>query len=607
MKRPHSHTTDALGEAQMSLIFVSLGWAVTKIQADYGIDYDVQIFENGEATGVWFKVQLKSSESTSYSADQDFISQTLPVEHAIHYALEIEEPLFLIHSDVNNKRTYWSALQLDKNLLKQNLRELQKETVTIRISTSNELPQTLPSMLEALQKAQVMLATRKLSRTPVGEYADTITEHGSLKETIHDLGNKRDALKLQNAHDLAKSHDFGAARKETSSILQNEDCAIEIKFSALLKEIEIDWSEAQSNRVPQGELPQIRLRGAGRLQTLTKKGPPALKFYALITQKAAELEVLTFHDFGLYMNWKIQVAQGHPITALNRYIELNKSSQLVTRKYNQCIRLANYAAESRHSWALPTALLRIVEGAVSFTIKLRNQKDTADATAFAKAALDICRLAASIASANDDDDSLIKAVSCSLMLVNILPEESKILASDIHGKIKGNEARIIASELQARLMARNAGRVFEGDVPTSEEQIYENMATGIGINMGDPNDPVAKLVRRGIRDLNPGRALRGCDKTFISISGKVTIYERHLVSQLHLPTIGPKYIHCLLHNYSVENRELDEALKRFETKYCDKCPDHTPRPSEWVWSGEWQEEENQKQATFMEKFHKGRS
>lgn len=108
MERPPSHITDAAGEAQMRGIFESepYGWAVNKIENDYGIDFDVQIFQDHRATGEWFKVQLKSSEATNYSANGGFISETLELKNAAHYSTELLEPSFLIHADVQAKRTF---------------------------------------------------------------------------------------------------------------------------------------------------------------------------------------------------------------------------------------------------------------------------------------------------------------------------------------------------------------------------------------------------------------------------------------------------------------------------------------------------------------------
>ena len=71
MKRPAQHETDASGSRLLREVFEGFGWAVNKIEHDYGIDFDVQIFRDHEATGEWFKIQLKSSEEPSYSAGGD--------------------------------------------------------------------------------------------------------------------------------------------------------------------------------------------------------------------------------------------------------------------------------------------------------------------------------------------------------------------------------------------------------------------------------------------------------------------------------------------------------------------------------------------------------
>jgi hypothetical protein len=120
----------------MREIFHSVGWAVNKIASDYGIDFDNQIFEQGKATGEWFKVQLKSSENTQYSAKGDFISETLDKMHVVHFSTEMRDPVLLIHADVKAKRTFWFAPQLSPPVSVDDPRS----TVSIRIPTENELP-----------------------------------------------------------------------------------------------------------------------------------------------------------------------------------------------------------------------------------------------------------------------------------------------------------------------------------------------------------------------------------------------------------------------------------------------------------------------------------
>ena len=68
MKRPLQHVLDSQGETLLKSVLEPLAWAVNKVEHDYGIDFDVEIFNNNESTGVFFKLQLKSSQNTKFSA-----------------------------------------------------------------------------------------------------------------------------------------------------------------------------------------------------------------------------------------------------------------------------------------------------------------------------------------------------------------------------------------------------------------------------------------------------------------------------------------------------------------------------------------------------------
>jgi len=165
MDRPNSHVTDDRGQIQMRAVFVSVGWAVSKLESDYGIDFDVEIFKEHKNTGEWFKVQLKSSECTQYSADGSFISETLSSTHATHYSTEISDPCLLIHADVKSGRTFWFAPQLNTFASNNS-----GQAVTIRIPTQNELPHTLPALGLCVGKIRVKLARRDV----VGQSAEDL-------------------------------------------------------------------------------------------------------------------------------------------------------------------------------------------------------------------------------------------------------------------------------------------------------------------------------------------------------------------------------------------------------------------------------------------------
>ena len=606
MKRPKSHIIDSIGEQQLRGVFEPQGWAVNKItEYDYGIDFDIQIFIEGQATGDWFKVQLKSSETTDYSTTGEFVSQQLGIDHAIHYAEQLQEPILIIHADVKEKRTFWYSPQLDKTLSAALAKPSRPQAITVRIPSKNELPRTLPEMLLALERVQVLRGALTVKDSPVGLFAETIRKHGNQAELVRSFKEKIDAFILYKAHDLFRSGEFEAARSELETILVSKESSVESKFSAIIEEERITWVEASRKGVSQSELPKIHLQTSVKLQKLTRKGPPALKFYALIAKKAAELEVLTFRNFGLYLNLQNQLQVGSPVLATALYVERLSSARQIAKKYAQCIRLAQYATRSRHAWALPSALLRIVEAIPCFTIRLGHERKAADVRAYLNSALQLCRLAAEIAAEVHDDQSLTKAVSTAMLLYPSIPVDALKFAEETITKIKDPEEHNTADLLLRRALARFRGEKQEGDIDTTDEQIYENMAAALGINMGDPNDPIAKLVRLGIYDLNPGRVLTGCEHSFVSLSGPITIFAGFLAHQLHLPTMASKIIHCDLHNYAVRGRTLDSAYSLFKERHCDKCPDRCPRPDSWQWSEKWQDEENRKHVEFMMRFRAG--
>lgn len=63
-QRPRNHVLETLSGQALARV-VPAEWVVRPVDEDYGIDREVEIFEDGAATGLTFKVQLKASERTA--------------------------------------------------------------------------------------------------------------------------------------------------------------------------------------------------------------------------------------------------------------------------------------------------------------------------------------------------------------------------------------------------------------------------------------------------------------------------------------------------------------------------------------------------------------
>ena len=89
-RRPKQHQIedDACEQFESSL---PKSWLHRRQDKDYGIDREVEIFENEESTGIIFKVQIKGTESPKFIKNDSLISFSLSLDDVIYFCEEINE------------------------------------------------------------------------------------------------------------------------------------------------------------------------------------------------------------------------------------------------------------------------------------------------------------------------------------------------------------------------------------------------------------------------------------------------------------------------------------------------------------------------------------
>jgi uncharacterized protein DUF4365 len=599
VKRTAKQIIDDAGERQLRSIFEPLGWAVRKLDRDIGIDFSVEMFENFKSIGVIFKVQLKSSTLTKYSASKGFISQPLKLSNAQYLCNELRVPVLLVHADVKNARTYWGAPQLMIAELQPLLEAKDRKHVSLRVPTSNELPATIVKLVETVTQVEQVLASRLIISTPTGTYVRLIEKHIDQDQLTRELQDKADLLKLVRAHRLAQARRHAEAIEKAERVFRSDESSILSKFNALLTIESAQLMAAMINQEPQQNYHLIKLTTGRQLRKLTKKGPRVLKFHALVVWETAKLQRLTQTYHGLLLNWVAQKDRGNVTWRARLFFEKSSVYRKILAKYNQCIRLANYAARLRGGVAVPTLLMRIVDAMAHFIGNLESENHSALADQYSSSALQICKLAASIAIADKDDEGLFTVATKALMTKRAATGEAVDFALATMGEIRDEETKHRTQELVDRVIRSYQGERLEGPVKTTYRQVYENMATALGVNLSNPSDPASKLVEIGLADLDRSRVLTNCEHIFITFGTHGLVAEL-----LDMPTAGHKILHCDLHEYAIQGLSLDGTYDSFKKQYCDNCADSCPRPSSWQYSDEWQQEENQKQKKYMERFAK---
>lgn len=586
ISKPPQHEIDSAGERILRDALEPLKWTVNKVEKDYGVDFNVQVFDDRSPNGMWFHIQLKSHQTPDYSSDRTFISESIEIGHVRHFAIELRQPMFLVIADVSLKKLYWHCLQLDTTLMQRLDEASQQDTITVRVPTEHYLPGTELQFLTALRLSNNVLANRQLIRSSTAEFAESLKYSGDPLRILAAMQDKGDVLRLQKIANLFHEGKLLEARQRTTVLLADPDASVQTKFWASIEMYSIDFREIFASNKPQELIAKSHLDHANSLIKITAHGPKPFKFYSIVNKRAAELEGLTYENFRLGLLQKAHLRRGgNPMLVLNIYARRAWLSMAINKKYNQCVRLARYAAKSEDPWLLGRALTGITNALSVYLGTLRIEEQRELEAAYAKSALQICELSAWISALTGDDNGIGMAVVGALVTVNSEDTETYRWAKQTAESITDQEIRYSALESVNHATLRWKGDRVEGDIEgDSVWQALQNMATEHGVDIFDENSPLVKAIKIGVRDDNFDRVLRECEHLIISY-GSVGPNALLINELFNMRTACSKVVNCKLHNFHVEGRGLDSAYTTFEKAHCSTCPDQKPRPEGWTFNG----------------------
>lgn len=310
------------------------------------------------------------------------------------------------------------------------------------------------------------------------------------------------------------------------------------------------------------------------------------------------------NDFALYMNRKIHDAEGEGgsldfICSTMLGLARQQALRRVFRRYDQCLRLLNVAFKREEYWMIPQVVLRVAQALPPFFIHLWGEGIEETANAFRGNIKKLLTQAVFISSALNNWDDMAQLVYASFTVNSIANTKHYYETYDWARTTLNtipDEARrrvwIECFEDQSQTFdpSKRIQEFQEPDVPIEEEyQIYLQMAQAMGINLDDPNDQSAQIVRIGLQDLNPERVLKNCRHLFVYV-GHYGIPAQ----MLGLHTAGSKYLRCLKTGVAIEGLSLDGLWDTMSKLHCSKCEHKNPWPDDWKWSRSWQTQEGEK-------------
>jgi hypothetical protein len=205
-------------------------------------------------------------------------------------------------------------------------------------------------------------------------------------------------------------------------------------------------------------------------------------------------------------------------------------------------------------------------------------------TQFQLSILQISKLIASIGEASGDHEAIALAIGASLLPVKSTETDAFKWAIRAIDRINDPGLKTSVVGLVERQVRRWKGERQTGDInPDPVQQLLENAATSLGIDLSDKNSALVQGLQIAARDNSPERVLRTCEHIATSL-GATGPTARQITELFGTQMAGSKVVHCSLHNYHHEARDLDSALAEFKSKYCDSCPDRAPRPTDWKYT-----------------------
>ena len=579
---------------------VPANWALRsqEDQEDYGIDYEVELTTaSDQATGFIFKIQQKGVESPNWTSNGQVLSFSgIETSKLEYYLNHLKIPAIFVVVDVSAGGCYWIDLQGNvsvENRLSEAKRTNQK-TLTLHVPSKNKIPGTIDDLLRSVEHIQGHLTIASLKGMPVPDAYAVIDKEPDLDELERVLQVQQVLVRSAKTQRLIDSGMMNDAFELNLRSFRNESESTEARFSAALDLIRVALlgSRSRSSARAAEELIRLRLDVSHELVSVVYSAPSPrhLRRYAVFLARAARLRSRIDQDLGILMSRKVQTRTADQFTQWMTKGAQHKSTEQVVTEFRKCQRHVLAALQQR-TWGLLCQMwIELTDVAIPFLIRLRQDDLATGADAIVEWLDDVGEVCVLAAERANDQRSL---EMCALNHMRL-----GFGSDDVPTRV--SRAKLISAKLDDDARERvqqGVDDIAEGlmsqkddsNSPLSSDELYSHfrhIARGLGVDIDDPNDDIAYIIRVGIADANPERVLRHCQRLHVSIDSYGIPAE-----MMGLPTAGSKSLHCIKHGCRMTGVSLDRLSEMFQRLNCATCPDLMPHDPQWTWSDSWQREQ----------------
>ena len=416
MIRAEEHDTDRRGRVIFLEVFQELNWLANRVEEDYGIDYNVQAFSGKHPTGAWFQVQLKSSQALTYSTDETFISYSLDIEHLVHYAIELKQPLFIVLVDVASKSVFWTCPQLNSGPIRAAHTE-GAQSLTLRIPTANSLPDSAAKMIEALSHAYLLLAARELGTSSNSIFQTALESRVLDEQLLVGLQAKQDHVRLSRIAEAYEAQRFDDVLQRISNLTDDPDATLAAKFHAEYQLNTLNFHQTLFAGAQAIDIANVHFEYAERLRLLAKREHYWIRLGATIIHAAARIDKAVQIDAADDMALRVHAASAiNPLAVLGLLAKRAASSREIVRLYNRSLKLINRALQLPEALRLCTLITRVPLSISAYLLALRQASDEETNREFVKSCLSVLEAVIAALASVDDQRGIVTAIHAAGLL-----------------------------------------------------------------------------------------------------------------------------------------------------------------------------------------------
>lgn len=587
-------------------------WRSQEDQEDYGIDGEIEITSpDDKATGFLFKIQLKGTEHADYDAAGQLVFSEASVERFAYYVRKLKVPVLFVVCDVKKGCCYWTLVQGDPTAETpwRSAAGRGQETFTLKFPASRVFQKTAAcaaQVIEAVAAASGTIAIRsvkELSAEVVGKHLASDAEAAATEKQFRLFAGM---ASIEALSVLIRTGDLNGALQKGRTLLESEaeEPALRIQAGAL-------FAHAYGIMVRRKQAPdanldaaRFRLGVSDRLLRISRgrNCDARMRLYVRAYSRASRMVVNARVMFAVAVSEKVQRLQGETLAGPFTTIERINATNRVARDFRRIQAIIGQALDRKFYSIVPYLVDDWLETSLPFVHALRLARQNESAAAYGEILWLGVRLAVELAKralGAAEAQPLLHAIG--LKVVALTPED----VAEAEKWIVRYEQELMAAPSQSggsEIISSMRSLLFAATKEAKQKPTMievrahiEQQAAALGIDLKDPNDRIAEIVRIGLDDLDPTRVARNCRHIHLRY-GSCGLPGQ----MLGLPTAGSKSVICLKHGHSCEGLKLDVVYDVFSRTMpretnglrCDKCPDVSPHPAGWVWSDEWAQEQD---------------